>query len=81
MAELIGTAIQYDFHMEKIKCPECGFVQWAKVEHTFPWLSYVHECIKCNWIIMESDWGVPIITLPKGVVIDGKEPGSCLCVA
>jgi phage FluMu protein Com len=67
MAHLIGTRIQYDWHMEKIKCPRCGTVQWAKVEHTTPWMTYIHHCKTCDWLVMESDWGKPILILPKGV--------------
>lgn len=74
MVQLIGNGRQHDWHMEKIKCPECGYVQWAQVEHCFPWNSYVHECKKCDWIIMESDWGIPIIILPQGMTMDGKNP-------
>jgi len=44
-----------DFHLEKIICPECNRIQDAKVEHTFPWFSYIHEC-ECGFIIMESEW-------------------------
>jgi hypothetical protein len=45
-----------DFHLELIKCPKCGVKQWGKVEHTTPWYSYVHRCISCEYIIMESEW-------------------------
>jgi C4-type Zn-finger protein len=43
-------------HTEKIKCPECGTVQEAKVYHTGPFWSYVHRCKKCGYQIMESEW-------------------------
>lgn len=43
------------FHLEKIRCPECNCEQTAKVIHTVPWHSKVHEC-ECGYIIMESDW-------------------------
>ena len=45
-------------HEEQIKCPECGQIQTAVVLHTFPWWSYIHECEKCKYIIMESEWDV-----------------------
>lgn len=45
-------------HTEKIRCPECGTVQEATVEHTVPFYSYVHHCEKCGFIIMESEWEV-----------------------
>lgn len=48
--------MKIDKYEETIKCPECGFIQSAFVEHTFTWSSYVHHCEKCNYIIMESEW-------------------------
>ena len=45
-----------DKHHELIQCPECGQLQGATVEHTVPWWTYVHECIGCKFIIMESEW-------------------------
>ena len=50
-----GDNGRVEFHHERIKCPECNRFQKAKVEHTFPWHSYVHECV-CGYIIMESEW-------------------------
>lgn len=41
---------------EKIKCPECGTIQEAEVEQSIPWWIYIHECEKCKYIIMESEW-------------------------
>lgn len=46
-------------HLEVIKCPECGTIQQAEVEHTIPWYTYIHHCIKCGFIITESDWNRP----------------------
>ena len=43
-------------HIETIRCPECGEVQEAKVEHTIPFYSYVHSCVKCGYTIIESEW-------------------------
>lgn len=45
-------------HTELIRCPECGAEQDATVEHTWPWWSYIHGCVKCGYIIMESEWEV-----------------------
>ena len=45
-----------DGHAETIKCPECGEIQEAFVEHTVLWNVYIHECITCGYIIMESEW-------------------------
>ncbi len=42
-------------HTETIKCPECGKIQDAVVEHTWPWYSYIHNC-ECGHTIMESEW-------------------------
>jgi len=41
-----------------IKCPECGCVQDAviELEDWMPYPAYVHTCIKCGYVIMESEW-------------------------
>jgi hypothetical protein len=41
---------------ETIICPECKTVQMAIVEATPIFNSYVHECVKCEHIITESEW-------------------------
>lgn len=41
---------------ETIKCPSCDKVQIAIVNHTTPFHTYIHECISCNYVIMESEW-------------------------
>ena len=43
-------------HTEEIECPECGTRQIATVQHVLPWWAYVHECTKCGYVIMESEW-------------------------
>lgn len=43
-------------HEEKIKCPECKTIQIAIVIHTFPLYTYIHNCTKCKYLIMESEW-------------------------
>lgn len=48
--------IKYELNHEKIICPECGYIQYAKVEDTIPYPTYIHECEKCKYIIMESEW-------------------------
>jgi hypothetical protein len=45
-----------NIHKERIECPECGLVQKAIVYHTIPWYTYIHQCIKCEYIIMENEW-------------------------
>ena len=45
------------YHWDMIKCPKCKSKQVAKVLHTEPWWSYVHEC-DCGYIITESEWDV-----------------------
>lgn len=44
------------FHFENIVCPECDREQLATVEHTFPFFTYIHECVGCGYTIMESEW-------------------------
>ncbi len=41
-----------------IKCPDCGTIQMATVEHGQIFDTYLHNCDKCNFTIMESDWEV-----------------------
>lgn len=48
------------FHIETIICPECGKIQPAVVEHTWPFYSYVHECHRCHYTIMESEWNTTL---------------------
>jgi hypothetical protein len=43
-------------HTEKIICPQCGLGQMATVLHTVPHWTFIHTCIKCKELIMESDW-------------------------
>lgn len=47
---------EYTTHKETIRCPECGCVQEAVVEHTRPWYTYIHFCDECGYCIMESEW-------------------------
>ena len=47
-----------EIHKEEIECPECGKRQQATVLHTFPWFSYVHDCVGCKYTIMESEWNL-----------------------
>ena len=39
-----------------IKCPECNTVQGAIYEDTPPFGTFIHTCVKCEYIIMESEW-------------------------
>lgn len=41
---------------EMICCPDCNTIQAAIVEIAIPFGSYVHECVNCKYIIMESEW-------------------------
>lgn len=43
-------------HKERIRCPNCEVEQVATVEHTWPWHTRVHECDRCKYLIMESEW-------------------------
>jgi hypothetical protein len=47
---------EFPTHKEIIRCPECGFIQEATVEHIDPWDSYIHFCEKCGYCITESEW-------------------------
>ncbi len=48
-------------HFETIKCPTCGKIQEAIVQHTEPWWTRIHDC-DCEYTIMESDWDKVDIT-------------------
>ena len=40
-----------------IKCPVCGSVEMASIDHsTVPFSTFIHDCSKCNHTIMESEW-------------------------
>lgn len=41
---------------EFIICPNCGSMELAEIKETIPWPTYVHDCSKCDYIIMESEW-------------------------
>lgn len=43
---------------QKIKCPECNYTQDAIVKHTPMFPIFIHECEKCKYVIMESEWDV-----------------------
>lgn len=45
-----------DIEPQIIRCPECQTIQAAIVEQMFPWWAYVHKCVKCEYVIMESEW-------------------------
>lgn len=45
-----------EFHSEKIRCPKCNKLQLAKVRHTTPFYTFIHNCEKCGYTIMESEW-------------------------
>lgn len=48
-------------HQETIRCPSCGKIQSAIVQHTHPYWTYLHEC-GCGCIILESEWEVADLT-------------------
>ena len=41
--------------IEIIVCPECNKLQKAKINN-IPFPVYIHNCKKCDYIIMESEW-------------------------
>lgn len=45
-----------DSHDETIQCPECNYIQIAKVIDTAPFSMHVHQCINCAFLIGESEW-------------------------
>jgi Zn ribbon nucleic-acid-binding protein len=54
MAEIVVHILRDEW----ISCPACDAVQraiivWAEPE---PWPRYVHECVRCGYTILESEW-------------------------
>lgn len=49
--------------IETIKCPNCGSIEKAKVKLSVPFAVYIHDCDKCGYRIMESEWEVVDPTL------------------
>jgi hypothetical protein len=47
---------QFERHQEVIECPSCFHQQQAEVIHSVPFATYIHHCVKCKYIIMESEW-------------------------
>ena len=43
---------------EYIICPECGSIELAEIKETPLWNVYIHDCKKCGYTIMESEWNV-----------------------
>ena len=39
-----------------IICPNCGAIELATIEETVPFWTYIHDCAKCNYCTMESEW-------------------------
>lgn len=48
--------VSSEFTPVMIKCPSCDTVQGAIVKHTIPFGTFIHKCIKCEYLIMESEW-------------------------
>jgi RNA polymerase subunit RPABC4/transcription elongation factor Spt4 len=43
---------------QTIICPECKNLQIATVEIKKPFPIFIHECEKCKYLIMESEWQI-----------------------
>lgn len=67
--------MEQEHQIETISCPNCLRVQDAIVYHLNPWNAYVHECIGCGYIIMESEWEEvkkPTSILKKPYLLTGR---------
>ena len=49
---------EFDFNTVIIKCPSCKTIQAAIIEHTSPCATYIHHCVNCRYIVMESEWNI-----------------------
>ena len=54
--EGIKKAIKRMYKYEYIACPNCGKRQRAKVTVDVPFEVKIHDCISCDYTIMESEW-------------------------
>lgn len=54
----LTTPLDEKSHEELIRCPKCGHVQRARVQHTLPFHTYIHTCESCLYTILESEWEV-----------------------
>jgi hypothetical protein len=66
-----GHPVPKECHKETIQCTECDEIQEAQVEHTTPYYTYVHKCVKCGYTIMESEWNT-VPSTPPVKVDEGK---------
>ncbi len=48
--------VMTDYTNVAIRCPECGSIQAARREHTWPWDTLIHFCTKCGYVITEQEW-------------------------
>jgi Zn ribbon nucleic-acid-binding protein len=53
---IAGKGVEPKTWTEIIRCPNCGSIETAIVTETPLWNIYVHDCIKCGFTIMESEW-------------------------
>lgn len=61
-------------YTDLIVCPRCALLQEADVtyEPADPWPTYVKECDRCGYIILESEWDSVRETLyPQGAYPHG----------
>ena len=59
LKEIYGSRIERPLFEPKpvmIRCPECATVQAAVVQPGIPFATYIHHCVSCEYIIMESEW-------------------------
>ena len=63
---------------ESIVCPECGKVQKAKIKHTMPFDTYIHECEKCKYIIMKVNGKELIIIMEEIKIMEEKSCRDCI---
>lgn len=52
------TPIEHPVRTDLIVCPSCDHEQEAHVTYTDgdPFVTFIHTCEKCGYIIMESEW-------------------------
>jgi len=50
------TVPKIEHHLETIRCPNCGAIRTATVQHTYPFWMFVHHCDECDYNITDSEW-------------------------
>lgn len=62
-------------HPELIWCPECKEQQVGYILEAYPFPIYIHTCVKCKYVITESEWN-PVVKVVRGEVCCGNNTST-----